>query len=1268
MDACVKAGEIAMSGRKAPPDAAKALDAFRAACAVDAQWRPVRDRTGDPRGCLHAAELLEHGWLFEVEKDPARARGSLERAIELGRARCTDTDPSQCETAAKALVLRDRKLPATQATMSVPTRIALAERGCTKGRQLAACRILVDTSWQLESIESFKGEAKRLRSVANAGMEQACLVDSDATSCSRVESRLDGVTRMNARAVIERRCKEGDKQACAFVQYELLLKERKVPEKQAAAAKALIALCDGEGHLLCSSLADAMTSETKGKRLGIAIDPAAGLALAMRRCDLGDVEGCRVAAFAYGAQGPQTVRDPIKARGFADRSCVMTRPERPCFECKDDPALPSCMKRAAYVEHDLCLGGQAGACERVATRFDNGNGVDRSLERAADYLRRGCDAAERSACVALDELCLANPTLPATVCQQALIHSDLFYEAEYQMGAGGGADLVDPDKPNANPTPAPVTVGSVVASTPTSIKRGKLDADLVVDVVLDRVRQAAIKLVVDQLLTARRKAKYRYLRDLLEQGASLIAEPTTLRREKFQDLGMIVVRAFVAANLVDGLYPTGEELVIAPEIGATVARGMKELGVDHKQPLPEVMHGYLVDVAYYWLGETRLFGRTNRDTKSLSLVCPWSKGQGATLCTQLAERATAERAIGIDKVLDGLRLAKTLRDGGFDDLRRLIEASSRSRTIADFRTTPGLTLKQWRSRLVDGTRTRLGGLRTGLLDIRTLTRASAFSENGLDLAELYTRAQGAREALSSAAVRMSIGGPSSAQLMRMVQLITRAHDDAEGAARSLIQGRSDAAEVEDQLGTTTSISASTDPLKDAAKKAPEETEQEKKARQKARQKAEKAVAKEVKANAKKAKQGKDPVSNPTPAGPNIGGIDARTLILQKLRVDIQGSLQALGPREIVDLSKRIDQLNTKLDAVLPAVDSLEGTIAAIHGLMARFPNPDGSPSSDVAGLPLYATPDLARELRAATKALVQLDDSLRLLFPGEVQVQVKFARSAAVRLLGFLDLMERVARSSQLTQKTGEVIGALRMLGTYRVRVFDAPLYDVLEPVLDSIKTHEPMNLELLYAVIAHVRLDTLIGKLRGPKNPCESEGSVDCWTTRLIHALQESVERSGDGGLTIDGGKFATRIAQHGDDFRRKHKWRGFLHLTVGVGALYSDPVGDMGAERRTVPLISEQIGFGLSSPSFFGDRLTFKVGAAASGLLYRAVLDSEESNSIMVHPFFIALDIGNLVELYVSPATLLLYPPEGDRSTSFRWGASAGVSVPLSAYLERL
>ncbi|MBA3458041.1 MAG: hypothetical protein H0T42_33470, partial [Deltaproteobacteria bacterium] len=816
LEACVRLGELALAGRKAEPDATRALRAYRAACALDEDLRPERGRIGIAAGCLAMSELLDRGWLFDVERSAEKAATVLDRTIAIGRARCTDADTSGCVPAAKAIHARDKKLPPGKA--DVLGRIALAERGCTKGRQLDACQHLIETSWSLDAIESFKSEATRLRAVANAGMTAACTINEDVLACTKVESRLDGAQRVTVRNVIEKRCKENDKLACASLQMEIIVKHRREPDKVAAAVKALIALCVGDGHPLCASVAEALLDPVKAKRLNIPVERAVGLALATHRCELGDVDGCRLAAAALGVPAPPVAgavgaamtptppagtgsgapaagagsaatpavpsapalpTDPIKSRGFADRACSLTRPDRTCRECKTDATLPSCELRVAYADHEQCFTGGAGACERAADRFTQGRGVTRSIERAADYLRRGCDAAERGACVALDELCVTNPSLPPKLCQQALIHSDLFYEAEYQLGAGGDAELIDPDRPAGAPNgPAAVTVGSVVAATPTSIKRGKLDADLVVNVVLDRLRQAAIQLVVNQLLNAERKARYRYLRDLLEQGASLLAQPSTLRREKFQDLGMIVVRAFVAANLIDGLYPTGAALMASPHIGATVARGQKDFFVSEKKALPGKLHGYLVDVAYYWLGETRLFGRPGGNA-ARSLACPWPSGQGAILCTQLAERATAERVIGVDRVLDGLRLCKALRDGGFDDLRRLIEASSRSRTIADFGSTAGLTLEQWRARLVEGTRRRLDGVHTGLVDIRTLVRPGAFGDNGLDLPTLASRARNAREALSSPAVRLLMGSENTPPLMRLLGMIERASRDAE---------------------------------------------------------------------------------------------------------------------------------------------------------------------------------------------------------------------------------------------------------------------------------------------------------------------------------------------------------------------------------------------------------------------------------------------------------------------------------------------------------
>jgi len=267
-----------------------------------------------------------------------------------------------------------------------------------------------------------------------------------------------------------------------------------------------------------------------------------------------------------------------------------------------------------------------------------------------------------------------------------------------------------------------------------------------------------------------------------------------------------------------------------------------------------------------------------------------------------------------------------------------------------------------------------------------------------------------------------------------------------------------------------------------------------------------------------------------------------------------------------------------------------------------------------------------------------------------------------VRLVGFLDLMERVARSSRLTQKTGDVIAALRMLGTFQLGVFDAPLYDVLEPVLDSIKTHEPMSLEMLYAVIAHVRLDTLIGALQGGGDPCKHEGSVDCWTTRLVHALQESVEQDGSGGIRIDGGKFAS-------DSHSTATTSGDITSGAAISISRSGRRAVLrsarGHRRRAAHRAADQRAdrVGLASPSFFGDRLTFKVGIGASGLLYRAALDSAESKAIMVHPLFFALDIGDLVEAYVSPGMLMLYPPEEGRGRR-----SAGASPQGSRAAHRV
>ncbi len=1147
---------------------------------------PSRGRPGvDFHACRAAANLHHTGWLFEIERDPTQVKAAADGAWLLAVPRCVAADTSGCAVASWAA--SERQVPG-QPTPADGDPIKLAELGCTTGRQAASCVQLRDLAYR----SGTDAETVRLRSAANAGFVAACTKDGNLFACSKVVS---GTAAEDAavQAALDKQCKQGNKFACGIAAQRTLTDSYRDADKRIAAFKALVDSCSGEAHALCTAVAEPLA--LGDKRFTSTADPAAGLAIADQRCTAGDADGCRVAARLRGAKGPEALRDATKARNLSDRACVLTNPLAPCAECRQDETLPICRLRIAHREHLSCTAGSGvGACERVAVRFQQGDGVRADIPVAAGYLRRGCDGAEKTACVALDEVCTANPDLPVDVCAQALIHNDLFYEAEYQLGAGGEVDLVDADKndPSAR-TPGTVTIGDVASQVPTSIRRGSLDADLVVDVVLDRARQAAIKLVVNELLSAEQKARYRYLRDLLEQGARLLADPSTLRREKFQDLGMTVVRAFVASNLVEGLYPTNTELRKAPIIGATIVAGADVFGARPGKPLDGYMHGFLVDVAYYWLGQTRLFGQPSQMTAQPPL-CPWTAGPGLELCTLLAERANAERTIGVDKVLDGLRLAKALHEGGFDDLRRLIEAASRSRTIADLNSTPGLNLNSWQTHLVTGSRTRLDSLRENLASLRTLSRASAYTEAGLDLALLKQAAAGARTAIDSPAIRIALGRQHMEHVLRIIRLIERADREVAADAAAAPAG---------------SLSGGGAP----------------------------------------------------------GGLDLPSLVLAKLRKDVTLGLQAWGARDIAELAKKITQMEQTLDGLLPALDRLETSIADLRALLARYPTPDGKRSLDVGIIPLYATGDLVRELRVAQRALTAVDDGLHTIFPGEVQAPVRFARSATVRLVGFLDLMQRVARSSALTSRLGEVVAALRLLGTYRVGVFDAPLYDVLEPVIDSIRTHEPMSLDLLFAVIGKVRIDTLIGSLQGKGNACKHENSVDCWTTKLIHALQESVQRDGN-ELRVDGGKFAERLAQHGDDFRKRHTWRGYLHLTVGVGALHSDALGDADSERRTVPLISEQVGLGFASPSFGGDRFSFKFGAAASGLLYRAVLDSAESKAVMIHPLFFAIDIGELIEIYASPAMLMLYSPEDGRDGKIRWGASVGVNVPLTAYLERL
>jgi hypothetical protein len=363
---------------------------------------------------------------------------------------------------------------------------------------------------------------------------------------------------------------------------------------------------------------------------------------------------------------------------------------------------------------------------------------------------------------------------------------------------------------------------------------------------------------------------------------------------------------------------------------------------------------------------------------------------------------------------------------------------------------------------------------------------------------------------------------------------------------------------------------------------------------------------------------------------------------------------------LASLETDVTDLGKQVGTLAAAVDSLENTMrefGKVHAITA------------IGEIPLHAIGDIQEDLSEAAAALKAMRRPFRRLFPNTgSSTQLDLARSASARLLGFFSVIDRLARVASLDQTCGDVIEALGLLGTQRGGKFIAPLFDVIEPVLAKLATHEPMSIDLLFGIIARARLDTLVSSLQTSTTACEDHKSSECWTTEVVHALQESVERDGS-VIRVDGAKFAKRLASHGDEFQHRHLWRfPYFHLTVGLGSLTSDPYTTTtmsGFDTRTVPVVSEQVGLGVASPVFW-KHFTFKAGIAASGILYRAVLDSQESNAVMIHLPYVAFDVAELVEVYAS-STLLLYPPKDETDADVRWGFSAGISVPLSAYLER-
>jgi len=277
-----------------------------------------------------------------------------------------------------------------------------------------------------------------------------------------------------------------------------------------------------------------------------------------------------------------------------------------------------------------------------------------------------------------------------------------------------------------------------------------------------------------------------------------------------------------------------------------------------------------------------------------------------------------------------------------------------------------------------------------------------------------------------------------------------------------------------------------------------------------------------------------------------------------------------------------------------------------------------------------------------------------------------------LRLLGSLNV--HIAREVELDSVQG-IVGSLASLGLSRHDGYVAtPLLDFLGPVLAHVERGRPLDTGALFRLASEVRARDVLLALGADEDALRAcdrdEGGLACWTVRIVQSLREATQVHG-ARIRIDGAMFRQTLSTLGEDFRARNEWRFYFHLTVGLGELgtFAAPPGaEPGTEDRfrLTPLVAEQIGVGWASPSFAEDRFTFRTGLFGSGILYRAVLDTEESNA-MIFGAFAALDIYELLEIYVAPVALL-FPGGAEDTAAVRFGVAAGAQVPLGDYLSEL
>ena len=271
------------------------------------------------------------------------------------------------------------------------------------------------------------------------------------------------------------------------------------------------------------------------------------------------------------------------------------------------------------------------------------------------------------------------------------------------------------------------------------------------------------------------------------------------------------------------------------------------------------------------------------------------------------------------------------------------------------------------------------------------------------------------------------------------------------------------------------------------------------------------------------------------------------------------------------------------------------------------------------------------------------------------------ALTAVARMLRIAGALDIEALRDRGVSNVGAAFNALRSLG--------GPVIARLGPILSIIPLDRPITVATMLVMLEHITPEDIVVSLgvapaRG--RWCDDdERSLACWLQRITAVIREVTDVQ-DARVTIDSDRLVRTLGSLGDDFRRRREWRAYFHLTIGLGEMLTlTPRAGGAIDTAFVPVMAEQIGLGVASPSFARDRLGFRAGVFGSGLLYRLVLNSRESEAFYFGGFA-ALDLYELLEVFVAPVAIV-YPP-GSAGDSLGFGVVAGASVPLADYLSRL